>query len=197
MSSLDRLRDFVIGATKVVETAKREGETVAAMTPLLAQLIAKDDWLPDDYAQPHPEYYRQYLLHADPLERFSIVSFVWGPGQKTPIHDHRVWGLVGVLRGAELSTDYTKAQDGALIGHDEQRLEPGTIIALSPDTRDIHTIRNAFEDRVSVSIHVYGANIGAVRRAVFAFPSGHEKPFVSGYSNAHVPNLWDRSESLR
>ncbi len=197
MGSLDRLRDFVIGTTKIVEANKTEAETVAAVTPLLARLIAKDDWLPDDYAQPHPEYYRQYLLHADPLERFSVVSFVWGPGQKTPIHDHRVWGLVGVLRGAELSTDYTKTQDGALIAQKEERLEPGAIVALSPNRRDIHTIRNAFEDRVSVSIHVYGANIGAVRRAVFDFPGGREKPFVSGYSNTRVPNLWDRSENLR
>jgi hypothetical protein len=101
-------------------------------------------------------------LHADPLERFSIVSFVWGPGQRTPIHDHRVWGLVGVLRGAELSTDYTRTQEGVLAAHKEERLEPGTIIALHLNRRDTHTIRNAFKDRVSVSIHVYGANIGAV-----------------------------------
>ncbi len=115
MSSLDRLRDFVIGATKIADAKMKNEETVSAVKPLLAKLIEKDDWLPDDYAQPHPDYYRQYLLHADPLERFSIVSFVWGPGQKTPIHDHRVRGLVGVLRGAELSTDYTRTQDGALL----------------------------------------------------------------------------------
>ena len=41
-------------------------------------------------AQPHPQYYQQHLLHCDPLERFSVVSFVWGPGQKTPVHDHTV-----------------------------------------------------------------------------------------------------------
>src|SRR4051794_8765541 len=41
------------------------------------------------------------LDRGDPFERFSVVSFVWGPGQKTPIHDHSVWGLVGVMRGAE------------------------------------------------------------------------------------------------
>ncbi len=32
-------------------------------------------------------------------ERFCVVSFVWGPDQATPIHNHTVWGLVGVLRG--------------------------------------------------------------------------------------------------
>jgi predicted metal-dependent enzyme (double-stranded beta helix superfamily) len=197
MASLDALCDFVIETTKIVEAQKDEAATVVAVTPLLTKLVAKDDWLPQDYAEPDPTYYRQYLLHADPLERFSIVSFVWGPGQKTPVHDHRVWGLVGVLRGAELSTDYTKTADGSLIAGDEERLEPGRVIALSPGTRDIHAIRNAYEDRVSISIHVYGANIGAMRRAIFDPASGIEKPFVSGYSNARLPNLWDRSESVR
>ena len=67
---------------------------------LLAQLVSHDDWLPDEFAQPNPERYQQFLLYADPDDRFSVVSFVWGPGQATPIHDHTVWGLVGVLRGA-------------------------------------------------------------------------------------------------
>ena len=62
-----------------------------------AALIARDDWLPDAYAQPHPEKYRQYLLYGDPLDRFSLVSFVWGPGQRTPVHDHLMWGLIGML----------------------------------------------------------------------------------------------------
>ncbi len=197
MASLDALRDFVIEMTRLAEAGTDETETVATAAGLLKALIAKDDWLPEDYSLPHPDYYRQYLLHADPLERFSIVSFVWGPGQKTPVHDHRVWGLVGVLRGAELSTDYTRAADGSLAAGKEERLEQGRVIALSPDTRDIHAIRNAYDDRVSISIHVYGGNIGAVSRAVYEPASGVEKPFVSGYSNTTIPNLWDRSETLR
>ena len=54
-------------------------------------------------------------------------------------------------------------------------------------------VANAFADRVSVSVHVYGDNIGAVRRATFDPDTGAERPFISGYANAAVPNLWDRS----
>ena len=32
------------------------------------------------------------MNHVDARERFSVVSFVWAPGQKTAIHDHTVWG---------------------------------------------------------------------------------------------------------
>ena len=55
---------------------------------------------------------------------------------------------------------------------------------------DIHRVRNAFTDKVSISIHMYGANIGEVERHVFDPATGRAKPFVSGYSNAMVPNLW-------
>ena len=37
------------------------------------------------------------------------------------------------------------------------------------------------------------ANIGAVHRWVYA-ADGTRKPFVSGYSNTTLPNLWDRSK---
>jgi predicted metal-dependent enzyme (double-stranded beta helix superfamily) len=43
---------------------------------------------------------------------------------------------------------------------------------------------------------VYGANIGAVRRHTYPAEGGR-KPFVSGYSNTLLPNLWDRSGELR
>ena len=44
---------------------------------------------------------------------------------------------------------------------------------------------------------VYGANIGAVRRHVYVRETGEIKPFVSGYSNKVIPNLWDRSAEMR
>ncbi len=33
----------------------------------------------------------------------------------------------------------------------------------------------------------------AVRRAVYDL-DGQEKPFISGYTNDHLPNLWDLSQ---
>jgi predicted metal-dependent enzyme (double-stranded beta helix superfamily) len=69
--------------------------------------------------------------------------------------------------------------------------------AVSPAIGDIHVVRNGLLDRASISIHVYGANIGAVRRHVFDAATGAPKTFVSGYSSAVVPNLWDRSEEAR
>ncbi|MDX1375070.1 MAG: cysteine dioxygenase [Burkholderiales bacterium] len=161
----------------------------------LRALIAHDDWLPDAFAQPSPESYRQYLLYCDPLERFSVVSFVWLPGQRTPIHDHTVWGLVGVMRGEEQCEAYADPREAArpLRPKGRHRVTPGQVDRVSPRIGDVHVVSNAGRDAAAVSIHVYGANIGAVRRHTFDAETGTPRDFVSGYHNAAVPNLWDRS----
>ena len=101
-----------------------------------------------------------------------------------------------MLRGAELSRDYTLDAAGGLVAGEVGRLEPGAVAAVSPRIGDIHTVENALADRPSISIHAYGANIGAVARHVFA-ENGAAKPFVSGYANRLTPNLWDRSTETR
>jgi predicted metal-dependent enzyme (double-stranded beta helix superfamily) len=192
--SIAPLRDFVTALSRLLDQQLTEAEILSRAGALLGALVARDDWLPAEYAQPHPEHFQQYLLHVDSGERFSIVSFVWGPGQRTPIHDHTTWGLIGMLRGAEYSQPFkVDAQgriqpDGAAM-----RLAPGDVERVSPNVGDIHRVHNAFDDRTSISIHVYGGNIGGIHRSVYT-DDGERKPFVSGYSNTHLPNLWDRSK---
>ncbi|MGV2290838.1 cysteine dioxygenase [Trinickia sp. YCB016] len=195
--AIDKLRRFVGEIAALVDSGASEAERLEHGANALRELIRVDDWLPDAYAQPSIERYQQFLLYADARQRFSVVSFVWGPGQQTPIHDHTVWGLIGVLRGAELAAPYARNDDGTLRQTgDEVRLEAGDVEAVSPHIGDIHRVRNAFEDRTSISIHVYGANIGAVRRSTYS-PDGLPKPFISGYSNETLPNLWDISKELQ
>ena len=192
------LRDFVKAMTRLVERTDDEAALLDGARPLLAKLSADDAWLPGECARPDPQFYRQYLLHCDPLERFSVVSFVWGPGQSTPLHDHTVWGLVGMMRGEERCRRYERAADGSVRALGEETLlKPGEVEAVSPTVGDIHTVANGLSDKPSISIHVYGANIGAVRRHVFDSATGAVRDFVSGYSGATVPNLWDRSAAVR
>lgn len=189
----ERLRHFIDRFAALLDQQPDEATLLDHGQQLLAELVAEDDWLPGDLAQPDPQRYQQYLLHCDSRQRFSVVSFVWGPGQQTPIHDHRVWGLIGMLRGAELAQGFARDALGALQPEGAAvRLAPGQVEAVSPRIGDIHQVSNAFTDQVSISIHVYGGNIGAVKRAVYAV-DGSEKPFISGYSNTHLPNIWDLS----
>lgn len=178
-----RLARFVAGITALVDAHASEPRIVREGGELLRELLAHDDWLAPQYAQPDPDYYRQYLLYRDPAARFSVVSFVWGPGQRTPLHNHTVWGLAGILRGAEVAQEFRTDAAGHLRPHGApQRLEPGMVGAVSPTLGDIHQVANAYDDRVSVGVHVYGADIGAVEREVFTLEGG-SKLFRSGYAD--------------
>lgn len=193
-ANLARLRGFVVSFAELLGSTQEEASILESGAVLLGQLVARDDWLPDAFARPDPQRYQQYLLHCDSRERFSVVSFVWGPGQATPIHDHTVWGLVGVLRGAERVESFRRDAGGGLVAAEPATvIEAGTVDAVSPRIGDIHRVANAFSDRSSVSIHVYGANIGAVKRATYD-EAGRPRRFVSGYANDRLPNLWDRSQ---
>jgi predicted metal-dependent enzyme (double-stranded beta helix superfamily) len=187
-----RLRDFVAQLAALLDRQLEETEILTRGSELLRPLLQHDDWLDESFTLPHPQHYQQYLLHADARQRFSVVSFVWGPGQQTPIHDHRVWGLIGMLRGAELAQPFRQTERGLEQEGPPILLEKGQIDAVSPQAGDIHRVSNAFSDRVSISIHVYGGNIGAVKRAVYD-EDGREKEFISGYSNRFLPNIWDLS----
>lgn len=176
---------FVLRVNRCLENEPDESALLDDLRDAMTELVARDDWLDEAFTRPHPAYYQQYLLHADPSDRFSVVSFVWGPGQQTPIHDHTVWGVIGMLRGAEISQPYEIGDDGVpRESGAEVHLSPGDVELVSPRIGDIHRVRNALGDEVSISVHAYGANIGKVERHVFPPEGGEPKRFVSGYSNA-------------
>jgi predicted metal-dependent enzyme (double-stranded beta helix superfamily) len=180
--NVGRLDQFTQAFTRLIDTGPAEDVILTTGGRLLTNLVAQDDWLPDAFAASSPVSYRQYLLYCDPRERFSVVSFVWGPGQKTPIHNHTVWGLVGLLRGEETAQDFIRTPEGSLVAAARHTLKPGQVAAVSPTIGDIHTVENALSDRTSISIHVYGGNIGTVLRAKFDLDTGEARPFISGYS---------------
>ena len=190
MGNIARLRNFVLDLTRLVERhGADEPRLLDEGERLLRDLVAHDDWLPEEFAAPSPDSYRQYLLYCDPLERFSVVSFVWMPGHRTPIHDHTVWGLVGVMRGEEVCEEFSSSLEKKNI----HGVKPGEVDRVSPRIGDIHVVSNEGTN-TAVSIHVYGANIGAVRRHTFDAATGRPKEFISGYHNSTVPNLWDRTK---
>lgn len=186
------LRRFVRGMTELIERTGEEDVLLAGGRGLLAELVSDDGWLPRDFATARSDRYAQYLLHCDPLERFSMVSFVWGPGQRTPVHNHTVWGLVGVLRGTEQSDEYVVHDGLPQPTGKSEVMNPGEVDAVSPSIGDWHRVTNTSDD-VSISIHVYGGNVGAIHRNKLDETSDSLVDFVSGYDNVAVPNLWGHS----
>jgi len=189
MAGVQPLKEFICEMTKLADLGLDEPSLLEKASPLMRQLLSRDEWLPAAFAEPDERSYRQYLLHCDPLERFSLVSFVWGPGQKTPIHDHTVWGIIGVLRGSELSQRYEWGEGRLHESGGTEVLEAGAIDMVSPAIGDIHKVSNGLKSKPSVSLHLYGGNIGAIHRHSFD-ASGTTNTFRSGYSSNMIPNVW-------
>jgi predicted metal-dependent enzyme (double-stranded beta helix superfamily) len=132
-----------------------------AIAERLGPLLATDGWLAPEHQLPGRDSYRQHLLHVSSCRRLSVVALVWLPGQRTPIHDHVSWCVVGVYRGFERETHYRLSErDG------RRRLEPvsefeapaGHVEALVPPAQNIHEVAAAGPGK-TISIHVYGADI--------------------------------------
>jgi predicted metal-dependent enzyme (double-stranded beta helix superfamily) len=90
---------------------------------------------------------------------------VWRPGQRTPIHDHVSWCVVGVYRGIEHETHY-RLVDGALVATESIEAHPGDVEALIPPAENIHVVEAAGEG-LTISIHVYGADIELLGSSVY------------------------------
>lgn len=189
MAGIQHLKQFIADMTALADVGLSEPALLQRARPLMEHLLAKDDWLPSAFAEGDERTYRQYLLHCDPLERFSLVSFVWGPGQQTTIHDHTVWGILGVLRGSEVSQRYVLGDGKVHESGATEILEAGAIDLVSPLIGDIHKVWNGNGTKASVSLHLYGGNIGTIQRHSFE-RDGTINTFQSGYSSNVIPNVW-------
>jgi 3-mercaptopropionate dioxygenase len=133
----------------------------AAIAERLQALLAQDDWLAPEDRRPGEDAYGQHVLHVSPSAGLSVVALVWKPGQRTPIHDHIAWCIVGVYRGVEREIRYRLVEDDgerALLPVGSVEAHPGHVEALIPPAEDIHMVE-AGGDELTISIHIYGADI--------------------------------------
>jgi predicted metal-dependent enzyme (double-stranded beta helix superfamily) len=169
METASRFGQFVQRMDALVE-AEDDPLAIADETgALLGSLLPHPEFLRERFRQPGVDSYRQHVVHVHPEGRYSVVSLVWKPGQATPIHDHRCWCVVGVLMGRELETRfhlYRGPDCEVLVRDGERTYEPGQVCRLVPPNEDIHRVANAGDDRTSISIHVYGADIAKLRTSI-------------------------------
>ena len=136
-----------------------------AIAVRLKALLAEEGWLAPEHRLPGADTYRQHLLHVSPCRRLSVVALVWRPGQRTPIHDHVSWCVVGVYRGIEHEVHYDLAGD-ELVPTQTIEAYPGDVQALVPPASNIHRVEAAGEG-LTISIHVYGADIERLGSSVY------------------------------
>ena len=130
--------------------------------------------------RPDPDHYVMYPVWVDPAGRFSIASAVWNVGQYTPIHDHATWGVVGIVSGVERELRYTLS-DGVPHRVDDHDFRPGEVTVCCTTDQDLHKVSCASEVP-TVGLHIYGADIGTLRRRAYDPASGEVTHFVSAWA---------------
>ncbi|AWH19778.1 MULTISPECIES: cysteine dioxygenase family protein [Stenotrophomonas] len=145
-----------------------------ALQRVLREAIADPQiQLPPCVRRPVDGHYARRELHRSPTLGYSVIAMCWGPGQGTPLHDHdAMWCVEGVWQGELIVTPYALlerqgerhrfAAQEALYGY---RGSAGSLIP----PHEYHTLRNASDDDVAVSVHVYQ---GVMERSAVFDPLG-------------------------
>ena len=133
----------------------------------------------------------QWALYRAQDGSLCLFSLVVPPGQSTPIHDHRAWGLIGLYRGTQDEDVYAHGDDHERVHlKSSNKIEPGEFFALIPPDDDIHQITTT-SDVTSVSLHLLTNDTGCIWRHKFDQETGLPSPFRSGYVNAECDDEHD------
>lgn len=145
--SLERLLDDCTAALGAPDPA-------AVVQVLLERALqnpqALADALADDLSRPgvHP------LLRTDALTVAHVVS---APGSRSPVHNHCMWGVIGIYAGQEDNHLYRRGPDG-LVQEGVRSLRRGDVYRM-PDQL-IHAVENPLPEP-NRGLHIYGGDLVA------------------------------------
>jgi 3-mercaptopropionate dioxygenase len=193
----DGLQTFIDDVARVVSSTDDEHEITRRVAKRLSELLAGGYRLPPELTRPSPERHVTYPLYIAPDNSWSMASVVWDVGQRTPVHSHETWGVVGIYAGIEHEIRYLKPLSptaAPLTPAGEERLGPGQVTVCCTTDDDVHAVA-AVGNEPTVGIHVYGGNIATIRRRSYDPTTGEAHWFVSGWdspedgtaASAHIP----------
>ncbi|MFI6274764.1 hypothetical protein [Streptomyces sp. NPDC050988] len=184
---LDRLKTFIDDVGLVVRGTDDEHEITARVAERLSALLADGYRLPPEVTRSSPVRHLTYPLYIAPDDSWSMASVVWDVGQRTKVHSHETWGVAGIYAGVEHETRYLKptasTANAPLAPAGETRWSPGQVTVCCTTDDDVHAV-TAVGSEPTVGIHVYGGNIGTIRRRSYDPATGEADWFVSGWDSA-------------
>jgi predicted metal-dependent enzyme (double-stranded beta helix superfamily) len=102
------LQTFIEDVGLVVGSSDDQHEITKRVAQRLSALLAGGFRLPPEFVRPSPTRHVTYPLYIAPDDRWCLASVVWNVGQRTPVHGHETWGVVGIYAGAEREIRYLK-----------------------------------------------------------------------------------------
>ncbi len=178
----DALISLIDDVENIVAAGGGEQAVTTQVAASLELALADGLDLPAGFMAANPERYVMYPLYVAPDGAFSIAAAVWNVGQSTPIHDHQTWGVVGIHSGVEGEERFEPPEEGvAPVFVDTESWKPGQVTICCTTDRDLHRVTCASEIPC-VGIHIYGADIGTLRRKAYDEATGDVRWFVSEWA---------------
>ena len=159
MSGLTQLISRIDDAVRLASPA---ATTTRIKHELEDAIRARTVELPERFHHVLPDRYARRLLHRNDALGYTAVVMTWGPGQRTPLHDHAgIWCVECVVDGnMEVAQyDLVSEQGGAYRFEQRSRVVAGRGSAgcLIPPF-EYHTLANVAATP-SVTLHVYGGEM--------------------------------------
>lgn len=152
----------------------------------LERLVSDPEALPEQFRRPTGTGRRpnhgSYALHRS--DGLFVSAVVWGPGDYIGPHDHRTWGMIGVMGNAIEETRFRRVDDGerddaVVLEKDRTTMvKPGDVSLLIPDVDEIHQMNNP-SDQTTFEVHVYGKDLVGLERYAYNLETGLAKRFRS------------------
>lgn len=175
------LGKFIADVAQLVKEEKDEQIVTKKVAKRMEQFLDEKAVIPEAFKQPNPDKYTLYPLYIAPDNSFSIASAVWDVGQSTPVHDHGTWGVIGIVQGKEDEVHYevsTKGEPLKKLMHRE--LHTGDVAVCCTSDQDVHQVSCASQVPC-VGIHVYGGNIGEMKRHVYHPKTSEKRAVVTAW----------------
>jgi predicted metal-dependent enzyme (double-stranded beta helix superfamily) len=126
-----------------------------AVAAALSDYLGCTNLLAPQHLRSSPTSDQANVVHVAPSGAYSVAALVWRRGQRTPVHDHRGWCVVGVHAGSEVERSFSWSH-GRLVERARRRYDVGGITWMTESDDDIHEVTAS---TAGVSIHVSGLDL--------------------------------------
>ena len=163
--------DQFVADVKAIEAQSSDPASILkGIAPLAKKIAGNKDWVNEKHYQiDASQGMGIQLVHKEP-EGLFIVTVCWQPGIAVIPHDHQTWACIVGIDGEEHNVSWNRKDDGSKEGYakleqaEELIVRNGDVCTLLPG--EIHSVRND-GSTPSVSLHIYGKNLGHVDRNEF------------------------------
>ncbi len=169
VSTMDLLEAFVSDCRQALGSPDPGAAVEATMRPLMAAPDRLDAIIESRRAKPGAAV----VVHRS--DDLTVMALEVPAGFVSPPHNHTVWAVVGIYRGAEDNVFYDRTADG-IAETGRAVLPSGGCLALGPSA--VHAIANSGDGPMR-ALHVYGGDLFATSRSEWDLETGEERPFGS------------------